>query len=237
MLPETMNWDEIKELYEKAKYNLVCPKHVTEWTRDEKNGYFYLWNAYHYATKAYDNNPDHVTFAHILDLLSRESRYHVSDYERLHKYIIPAVTEYEKAMKDGQALYSITYQVRKQEMEELEFKFKHETGDDEIWDEVVSIIENGNLLDEHDFYFHDSRPVYFEQKSDKEAILKLEYNREIATLHFLDLEYIEIITHPDNNWVGDYYCYRSKGSKYINFNVGEYSIRCAKIILEGIEKK
>lgn len=41
-------WDEIRSDYMKAKYALYSPeKYSRGWWRDDKNGKYYMWKAYH----------------------------------------------------------------------------------------------------------------------------------------------------------------------------------------------
>ena len=56
-----------------------------------------MWSAYHFALVADDENADHRTFARILAMMSYELAYKISDYDRYHKYLLPAVEEYKKA--------------------------------------------------------------------------------------------------------------------------------------------
>lgn len=221
MLADKISWDEIKNLYEKARFCLWCPKHVSQWSRDESNGMFYLWSAYHYATASDGDGIDHQTYARILEMMAHELRYKISDYERFHKYVVPSVQEYEQAIAAGQKIGDKEYAIICDERDALDYQLKHESGDD--WDEIIGLIENGELLNKTNFGFHDSKPVYFEQISDQQAVLKLNYNHLLAIFRFKNVESIDIHTDPVTNWVGDAYCYRLQNSKFIVFNAGDYT--------------
>lgn len=54
----------------------------------------------------------------------------------------------------------------------MDYQISHEDYTEENWKELVSLIENGELMDKKGFQFHDSKPVYF-QHTDVEAVLKL----------------------------------------------------------------
>ena len=98
MLLDKIGWDEIRALYEKARDNLWCPKHCKSWRRHEKTGWYFMWSAYHFASVVDEHPIDHLTFARILIMLAHELDYKKIDYARYHKYMLPTVKEYEKAM-------------------------------------------------------------------------------------------------------------------------------------------
>lgn len=234
MLPDKITWDEIRVLYEKAKSCLWCPKNIASWHREEELGWHYMWSAYHYATISDMEVTDHRTLARILFMLSHEMDYKTSDYERYRKFLLPAVLEYEKAIACGQNIEDAEFRRVKEESDSLEYRIKYEYETEENLKDILGLIENGNLLDEKGFGFHDSKPCYF-QNTNKKAILRLEYEGLLATFIFEDVYSIEIKTDPLTNWVKEWYCYRIKETGHIKFSVGDYCIICESVALQDLQ--
>lgn len=234
MLPDKITWDEIRVLYEKAKSCLWCPKNISSWHREEENGWYYMWSAYHYAMISDVEGTDHRTLARTLFMLSHELDYKISDYERYRKFLLLAVQEYEKAVACGQNVEDAEFRRVKEERESLEYRIKHEDETEENLKDMLLLIENSNLLDEKGFGFHDSKPCYF-QHTDKKAILKLEYEGLLATFIFEGVYSIEINTDPLTNWVHECYCYRIKETGHIKFSVGDYCIICTRVSLQDLK--
>ena len=151
MLPNKIDWNQIRELYNKARYCLWCPKHAENWVRDEENGIFYLWSAYHYAKLANDNDLDHLTYARILAMMANELRNKMSDYDRYHKYIVPSMQEYENAIAAGKRISDREYESIRNERDSVSYKLMHESADENNQFESLKIIENSELLREKDF--------------------------------------------------------------------------------------
>lgn len=235
MLPDKMNWDEIRCLYEKAKACLHNPEKIKKWKEKPKDGWFYLWNAYYYA--AGDNeNVDHRTYARILAMIAHELQFKIDDCDRYRKFLCPAVREYEKAIACGQEVNRKEYLDIKEECDFLDFQALHEEDTEENWKEIISLIENGELMDEKSFQFHDSEVVYF-QHTKTEAILKLAYYDLLAEFAFRDVCSIEIDTDPFVNWVLDFHCYKDWRTGNLDFEAGVYHIICKGIVLQRIEEK
>ncbi len=235
MLPEKMSWDEIRALYEKAKYCLWGAKHCANWRRDERNGWYYMWNAYHFASVSDEESVDHTTYARILVMMAHEmNRFGCSDYERYHTYLLPAVKEYEKAMACGQKVSDREYNRIQEERDFYGYQLDHEDDSEEKWKEMVSLIENGELMEKEGFQFYDGKPVYFQHTKD-EAVLKISYDDLLAVFRFQGVCSIEINTDPVANWITDRVCcYFPKGDNRLTFAAGDYKIICEKIILEEL---
>lgn len=235
MLPDKMNWDEIRCLYEKAKVCLHNPEKIKKWKEKPKDGWFYLWNAYYYAV-ADNENVDHRTYARILAMIAHELQFKIDDCDRYRKFLCPAVREYEKAIACGQEVNRKEYLDIKEECDFLDFQALHEEDTEENWKEIISLIENGELMDEKSFQFHDSEVVYF-QHTKTEAILKLAYYDLLAEFAFRDVCSIEIDTDPFVNWVMDFHCYKDWRTGNLDFEAGAYHIICKGIVLQRIEEK
>ena len=231
---KTLTWEDIKDLYNKARYCLCCPRHVSQWSRDEENGMFYLWSAYHYARTTEDQATDHLTYARILRLMASETAIDHSEYERYHNFILPALQEYEAAVKSGQKVGDKEFDSAKFDKEHLGYQLNHESCSEENWNEAIALIENGDMINKTDFGFHDSKPVGFELISDKQAVLKLNYDNLLAVLRFENIAYIEIATDPETDWISDFYCYKVKDSDLVTFDIEYYRIICRKVVLEKI---
>lgn len=235
MLPDRVGWDEIKALYEKARYCLWGQRHARDWFYDEENGMYYLWSAYHYATLANGENTDHLTsYARILAMMAFQLKYKEDDYNWFHKYVEPSVREYGKAIAAGQKVGNKEYERIQFEKDVAEYEIRHEYDKETVWKEAYEIIENGQLLKEKEFFFHDSKPVYFKQTSGKQAVLKLYYDNLLAVFRFDNVNGIRIDTDTDSNWVEEGYCYRMQGLKNLKFNAGDYTITCDHAALEKL---
>lgn len=229
-----MNWEEIRALYNKA-WNCLCgPKHVSQWSRDEENGMFYLWNAFHYAKTTKDPETDHLTYARILRLMACEVAAGRPEYDRFHEFVLPAWQEYKKAIGSGQKAGDRELEFAKREAEQLDYQLKHEDYTKENWKETIALIKNGDLIDKTGFRFHDSKPVGFELTSDNKAVLKLQYDKLLAVFRFENIAGIKISTDPEADWVSDFYCYKDMDSESMTFDIEYYRIICEKIVLEKI---
>lgn len=236
MKPDKISWEDIRALYEKARENLWNLKHCKSWKRDEETGWYYLWSAYHFANISDAKQVDHRTYARILGMLASELHYKIYDDERYQKFPLPALKEYEKAIACGQEVEDKEYNRVKEECDAEEYQADREMNPEKNWKEFISLIENGELINEKGFEFHDSKPVYF-QHTDTEAILKLSNYDLLAVFRFQGLYSIEIDTDPVSNWVIDFYCYRIKETGKLKFSAGDYYIICDRIILDELSSK
>ena len=100
--------------------------------------------------------------------------------------------------------------------------------------ESFRIIHNGALRKEKDFSFHDSKPAYFEQFSEKQAVLRLYFDHMLAVFRFDGVCSISIDTDTVDNWAGEGYCCRIQHSNLIKFNAGDYTTTCQSAVLEKL---
>ena len=91
-------WNRIAEDYEMAKKYLCVPPNTLNWRRDDEQGYYYLWCAYHAAIMSEEK--DSLLYARILVMMSREN-HHITEYRRFHTLIAPAMVAYEEAISSG----------------------------------------------------------------------------------------------------------------------------------------
>lgn len=195
---------------------------------------FYLWNAYHYAKTSDDPAKDHLTYARILRFMASEAKLGHSEYERYRDFVLPALQEYEAAVNSGQKVESNELRTTKFDAKSLDYKLSHEVCSEENWNEAIALIENGNLINEMGFEFHDSKPLKFELISDKQAKLKLQFNNLLAIFRFDNIGRIKIDTEPEIDWISDFCCYKSENSEFIIFDIEFYYIVCRKVVLEKL---
>ena len=72
-------WSEISDEYNAAKKCLWCPEHATEWLRDDDEGMYRLWRAYHLAANAEEKND--LLYARVLMMMSDEQH-------NIHSYVV-----------------------------------------------------------------------------------------------------------------------------------------------------
>ena len=89
---------------------------------------FYLWNAYHYAKTSDAPEKDHLLYARILRLMASETAIDHSEYERYHNFILPALQEYEAAVKSGQKVGEKEYDSAKFDEEQLGYPVQKRIG-------------------------------------------------------------------------------------------------------------
>ncbi len=221
-------WEEIRADYDKAKFALWGSKKLKNWSRDEEIGYYYMWKAYHEAKNSAVK--DHLVYARVLNMVSGEYPARLNEYQRLHKYIKPALEEYHLAIESGQF----------PEKEELDYiQLEHdtlshrETCMNAPYDEQIKLIKGYKNLGE--FSFYDSKIILF-QHSEHQAKLKLEYNSMVATFTFHDVYEICINSDPAITWITEFSCYPCFHDKtMITFDIEDYRLKCKAIYLKSIE--
>ena len=222
------NWKEILESYNKAWTFLKGPRGVTEWSRDEENGRYHLWCAYHKAQLMKEKDP--LLYARILSLMASEAGIQYSDYTIFNKYIKESYKYYKIANETNE-------KPTEKEFERIEYLYnynKHEIeSTNKDYEEQVKNIIGYEKLD--NFNFHDSKVIWYEH-SEKYARIKLDYNNMVVTFYFEEIIEIKINTEPYSDWVFDFYCYRPYHNKeLVIFDIGLYKIMCKKILVEKIE--
>ena len=220
-------WAEIRSDYKNAKDALWCPKKAGNWYRDDENGHYYMWKAYH---RACETEPkDDLLFARILAMMADESRISDVDYTRYHKYVKPSLEAYERAVAVGQRPTEKELEKIRFFADSMAYVLQKEKAP---YDEQVSHIQGYEQLDE--FSFHDSKPVWFEQ-TDHTAKLKLQYGEMTVTFRFDEIVDFRAEGDPLANWITDFYCYPSFRRKLLTFDVGFYRIVCSQISVEAVE--
>ena len=227
------NWPEIIDHYKKARDCFWCPEGVHTWHRDDENGYYHLWTAYHMAQKSEEK--DHLWYARILYMMANELRCKFHVYTLFRRYAEPMMKEFalaeqagtppaEKELAAATSIYSwMSYDVEchSYETNSIEKSFQ--------------LIENSELLE--NFYYTDSVPILF-QHTQTSAILKLKNDQMVATLEFTGLYEIHVDCDPSCNWIEDFFCYpvRKGDSRQIVFDIDFYRITCEHIKVISVEK-
>jgi len=226
------NWEQIISDYKVAWNCLVCPKHCNEWHREENKGLFYLIKAYLAATE--ETEKDHLWYARILKQMACPGHFNISEYERFHKYIEPAMAEYD--LVDEPEKYEKEIGAARQEYEMLkaQYDFKADEGE-ESYKRYLSLIENSELFLEKDAWFHDGKVISFSHSGDT-ATLKYEYDILEITLLFEEVIDIHIYYDVDE-YIGDFVCYPVFPNKTDTkvFDIGSHKITCKRIKVVSIE--
>ena len=220
-------WRQILGDYKKAKFALWGTKHSSGWTRDEETGHYYMWKAYHQARTT--EPKDYLIYARILSMMASESRGKEFEYDRYHKYVKPAADAYHFAVRAGQSPSDKELEYSYYEADKLEYILKKKEAP---YEEQIGYISGHELLS--NFYFHDSRFVSFEQ-NDHNALMKLDYDGNIATFMFEDVDTVQAFYDYDNRWAYTLYCYPTfcpdgvSANNGIVFDIELYKIICAKV--------
>ena len=222
-------WNDIISDYQKARFCLWCPEHSNEWHREENEGYYFLWKAYHFATNAENKRP--LWYARILYMMACEQRYKQSPYILLHQYLKPCITAYRKAETSSEQPTEKEVNDARYMYDQYSYEFSCRSSSEEAYQRAYSLIEGYN--DDIDFQFHDSKVIEFSHTATT-AKLILEYNDITATLIFNDVDEIEIKNvEPDIAWIFDFYCYPAfPTNSRIVFDIGYYKIQCGHIRIE-----
>ena len=223
-------WEEIISDYDKAKQYLWGSKKASSRCRDEEQGRYYMWKAFHAACEA--EPKDHLTFARILMMMASESRMETFDYDRYHKYVEPALAAYERAIEAGQHPSEKELSNIRFAADSMSYILECEA---KPYDEQIRHIKGYEKL--NDFGFHDSKPIWFEHTEDC-ARLKLKYGDLAVTLLFEGISDVHVHGEPTTNWIEDIYCYPCFRSELCyTFDVGYYKIICTSISVELIERE
>lgn len=226
-------WAQIAEDYKQARANLCGSKDAMNWHMDEDTGMYYLYCAYQAARTSTEK--DHLLYARILSLMEWNQG-NLNDYTRLHRFIAPALAEYELAIQSGgQQPYEKELENIRQRFNALTYICEQEVACGESLERALSLIEGSELLS--DFGFHDSKPILF-QHTEQTAILKLDCDGVVATIEFTGLYDVEVNGDPVTNWIDEMYCYRSYWIKdRLIFDIGYYKIECEHIKVIRVEQK
>lgn len=223
-------WKEIISDYCKARKCFWGPRHGGGWYRNEEDGYYYLWKAYHEAKAAEEKDP--LWYGRILYLMASEHRYKFSNLEILKKFAAPAVEQFhlctpesglptEKELECAEDLYSW-------------LKYEDENQEGALYPEQIKLIEGHEML--NDFWFHDSKPIRFEH-DEKNAKLWLDYCGTIAELQFEDVCEIDVKIDPTCTWIFEFYLYRDcYRHDLLTFNIDYYRIKSKKVKVLSVSK-
>ena len=227
-------WEEIIADFKKARGYLCCPKrlHGEIWHRDEENGYYYLWKAYHFATAQPEKN--NLWYARILYLMATEHRYKKWEGEILKKYLQPCIEAYEKANREEAKPYELEVAWAKSLYDEFSYIVQNATSDEAV-EKAYSVV--GGLPKDLDFSYHDSRVVSFYHE-ESTAKLTLDYYGTQVTLRFEDVSEIEVnLVDLDITYIRGAYCYQHYRSRNLIFDLECYRIHCERICIEEYKKK
>ncbi len=219
-------WDEIIDEYKLARNCLWCPKHSGDWCREENEGYYHLWRAYHLATSCGIKQP--LWYARILYMMASEHQYKQSDYVILNTYLKPCMEAYAKAEEMNEAVSSKEKETAEQLYKLYLHNQTHTRSTEENYAAAYSRIEG--LPSDTEFQFHDSRVLDFTHDTSS-ARLTLQYEKITITLLFEDVDEIKVSADElDIIWISEFYCYPSFYSETrIIFDIGFYRIVCGKI--------
>lgn len=221
-----MEWKEIIEHYEKAKEYLWGTRDNKEWHRDDENGYYHMWIAYHEAVNNQKKN--HLWYARILFMMLTEQRKNFSDYKLLNDYANVLMGEYQLAIEAGDPPYERELDAARFEHDWLQHKVESKTDDTNDLETSVSLIEGCDQL--KDFSFYDSEPTMFKHEKDR-AFLKLKYKGTVVTFEFTDIYEIEIDCDPVTCNINGFFCYPyfKDNLERIVFDIDQYRIICKHI--------
>lgn len=234
---DNANWSEIIDHYQKARECFWCSEDLHNWHRDDENGYFHLWTAYHMAKES--SKKDHLWYARILYMMLSEHRSKFSQcyakHDYLHKFAIPMMEEFSLAAKEGNPPTEKELTIGKRCYEGLLYDEQCHSDESNDADETFQLIENSELF--KDFCYTDSVPVLF-QHTQTSAILKLKSGNMVATLQFTGLWEINVNCDPTAIWVEDLFCYPIEKSDFshIVFEIDCYKITCEHIKVLSVGK-
>ena len=217
----TKEWETIQTEYDLAK---ACLREngKSGWYREQEEGWYHLWNAYHQAAQCETKEP--LLYARILSMMAAEGRFHYSDYDLYHKFEKPAAEAYEAAIAAGQKPTDRELEMIRFQGESMKYQLECEQKD---FDDQVRWITGHEKLESFDF--HDSKPVHFELTDDS-ATLTLKYHDVLATFQFEGIIELKIEADPLTDWIFECYCYPCYHNKQLfMFDTGYYKIMCSKI--------
>ena len=230
-------WSEIIDHYQKARDCFWCPDGAQAWHRDDENGYYHLWTAYHMALESTEK--EHLWYARILHMMLSEHRSKFSTYyanhDALHKFAIPMMKEFALAAEEGNSPTAEELKCGRDEYERLLYDEQCTSSKFNSIEKSFRLIENSELLEE--FYYTDSIPILF-QHTQNSAILKLKSGNIVVTFEFSGLSEINVNCDPSAIWVENLFCYPNKKGDFssIVFEIDCYKIICEHITVLSVEK-
>lgn len=226
------SWEPIVEDYIKGRDMLWCPRGADYWVRDEDEGYYWIWKAYHAAKHA--SEKDHFWYARILYMMASEHMCKLPDDAILKRYADPCIAEYDLAINEGRV------DEGKKEVEvarQVRDRLRRTTDIDEYiekhLDDGMDLIEGHELLS--GFYFHDSKPVRF-MHDEKNAWLDLWYDGTVTSFRFENYYVIKVnLYDPPVVWIRDYRLYPANletGEGAITLDLDYFTISSDRIVVE-----
>lgn len=224
------DWKEIILDYCKARKCLWGTKSGGIWCRNDDDGYYYLWKAYHEAKAAEEK--DHLWYGRILYMMANEHRYKFSNWEILKKFAAPAVEQFhlctpesgmpaEKEVACAEDLYT-------------RLKYEDDNHEGSLYPEQIKLIEGYEMLS--GFEFHDSKPIRFEH-DEKKARLWLDYCGTIAELQFGNVDEVDVTIDPTCTWIYEFHLYRDGfRHDYLMFDIEYYRITCKTVKVLSVSK-
>ena len=196
-------WKNIAMHYYAATKYLWCSKTPAGWHRNEDEGMYHLWSAYHDAIHATEK--DALLYARILVMMYEENR-PIDSYTGFHKYMEPAMEAYEKAL--APAVHKPTdkeLEKARNHYNYLKYELDKTANTEAILKKAYSLIEGMDKL--NDFSLHDSKvKAFFHNMTN--ATLILEYNDINVRLRFSNCYDICMIGDPTCIWLDEFYCYK-----------------------------
>ena len=219
-------WQEISEEYKQARNALWCRMGAGTWSRDEDEGLYHLWNAYHKAKGA--AKKEDLIYARILATMVTETYAYKSKYEVYNKFVKPSLEAYKRAKKAGLHPSKKELDLITTMAESLDYEIKCE---ETPYADMIKHIKGYEKFGT--FQFHDSKPLHFEHNEDT-AWLTLQFD-VILKLRFDGIFTIETHYRWSDDYIFDFYCYpcfHNQGA--LTFDIGLYKITCSSISVDSI---
>lgn len=233
MLPETLSWKEIKELYDEAAFCLFNSRKDDIWSRQETKGLYLLWTVYYHAKRLPKEGRDHLTYARILVLMNRENR-NKSNAEQYREYLKPAIEAYDAARLEGKKVNSKEYEWVKDSMELSHYDLMHSIYTEENGIATCKNMENGEKLLETEFNHCHGKIVYFSY-TETEVEIHMYYTGYLAKFRCLDLWRVSVDSDPVAEWEMEIFCYPLYGGGGYKFEGTTFSVVAERIIVESVE--
>ncbi len=221
-----VSWQEIIDSYKTARFCLWCPKHVDNWSRDDKKGYYHLWFAYYHAENAKEKRQ--LWYGRILHMMAWEYQHSAQLYVVINRYLAPCLEAYKAAMNTDEKPTDEEYK-QAQELYE-HYAYQLDNCCSKNYDKSCTFITGWD--DSSDFQFHDSEFVSFSQDKGT-ATLKLKYYDLIATFVFDDVVEAAVLSiDPQYTWIDDFNCYTARHDQtQLVFDIGSIKIQCKSITM------
>ena len=163
-------------------------------------------------------------------MMASESRYKLSDYIILHKFIIPALEQFKECNADTGMPSKKELQAVNDQYHMLSYEEEWTSYDKHSYEEMIGYIDGSEQLGK--FYFHDSQVIALAHHGE-DVELSLQYGEITAVFYFSKVVQLDASYDPLTAWVYDFSCYPVWGNeKYKVFD-----LEFIKIIGESIKVK